>query len=164
MIAIALTLYSLSLITQAGTTFFAFLLAKQAPSQFKWGWIFLGIGLAVGICLEVIKSPAGKARVHLAGFTRFETILDEGREVRIPLENLPSLPLLKRAKKSTQDRADEAIVPHQLSKEELPPTTTVAHAQPATPSQPPPKPETPEEKKEEAAGHGHSHGPGGHSH
>ena len=24
--------------------------------------------------------------------------------------------------------------------------------------------ETPEEKKEEAAGHGHSHGPGGHSH
>lgn len=45
MIYIAISLYSLSLLTQVSTTFFAFLLAKKASSHYRWGWIFLGIGL-----------------------------------------------------------------------------------------------------------------------
>lgn len=45
MIYIAISLYSLSLLTQVSTAFFAFLLATRASTHYRWGWIFLGIGL-----------------------------------------------------------------------------------------------------------------------
>jgi len=99
-------------------------------------WTFLGLGLALGICLEVMKHPAAKTNVRLAGFTRFETLLAEGRQVNIPDE--PQHDSKKRA------RMEEKIVPHQLSADELPPQAeTPAVAQ--TPA--PKKVETPEEKK-----------------
>lgn len=103
-------------------------------------WTFLGLGLALGISLEVMKHPAAKTNVRLAGFTRFETLLAEGRQVNIPDEPKHDS---KDSKKRAKD--DEAIIPHQLSPEELPPTEALA-APTASPS-PTPKPETPEEKK-----------------
>ncbi len=115
-------------------------------------WIFLGIGLAVGMCLEMMKSPAGKGKVRLAGFTRFETILDEGREVYIPEKKTE---MSKRAQSGR--KADEVIVPHQLSPEELPasmqtppestPTAPQVTSVPGMPAVPGVRPETPEEKK-----------------
>lgn len=43
----ALFLYSLSFITQAGTAFFSFLLAIKSPTRYKWGWLFLCLGLTL---------------------------------------------------------------------------------------------------------------------
>lgn len=45
MLFVAISLYFLSLLTQVSTAFFAFLLAKRASLHYRWGWIFLGIGL-----------------------------------------------------------------------------------------------------------------------
>lgn len=45
MLFVAITLYFLSLLTQMSTAFFAFLLAKRSSLHYRWGWIFLGIGL-----------------------------------------------------------------------------------------------------------------------
>jgi hypothetical protein len=121
-------------------------------------WIFLGIGLAVGICLEIMKAPTGKGKVRLAGFTRFETILDEGREVYIPEKKTDKVKGPAGVRKN-----EELIVPHQLSPEELPPSNpqTIQQTAPDTspqstpqmtsvpgmPAKPGVRPETPEEKK-----------------
>lgn len=51
-------------------------------------WIFIGMGLACGLCLEMIKAPSAQP-VRLAGFTKFEAILEEGRPVVID-EEIPA--------------------------------------------------------------------------
>lgn len=98
-------------------------------------WTFLGLGLALGICLEVMKHPTAKTSVRLAGFTRFETLLTEGRQVNIPDEVKPQT--------NQRSRNEETIVPHQLAAAELPPQAEA----PAPAASPAPKVETPEEKK-----------------
>jgi len=59
---IVLFLYLLSLATQLGTAFYAFLIAKEAPVRYRWGWISLGVGLGLMLgrriapIFEIIKS------------------------------------------------------------------------------------------------------------
>ena len=51
-------------------------------------WILVGLGLMCGVCLEIIKAPAHGEKVRLAGFTTFETLLDEGSPVYQPSEKV----------------------------------------------------------------------------
>ncbi len=43
-------------------------------------WFFVIIGLLSGVCLEIMKAPK-PVDIRLAGFHKFETLLDEGRTV-----------------------------------------------------------------------------------
>jgi hypothetical protein len=60
-------------------------------SQF---WILIALGVACGIFLEVIKGPSSQP-IKLAGFTKFETLLDEGRQVYVPIEEIPATKVIK---------------------------------------------------------------------
>src|SRR5665811_1362617 len=101
-------------------------------------WIFLGLGLAVGACLELMKAPATQS-VRLAGFTQFETLLEEGKEVHTIQEVKPTV--WRRA-----HREEEAILPHKIASNDAPaPEIMATNDAPA--ASPTPKPLTPEEKK-----------------
>jgi hypothetical protein len=111
-------------------------------------WTFLALGLAIGFCLEVMKSPAGKSKIRLAGFTRFQTILDEGREVAVAQDEDTLF-----SPKSNRKKSEEIVRPRQLLAEELNPAnnsaTEVTTGQAA--ASPTPKSETEEEKKNRLA-------------
>lgn len=101
-------------------------------------WIFLGLGLAVGACLEFMKSPNNQP-VRLAGFTQFETLLEEGKAVHVE-------EVIKPAAKSRSTKDIEEIVPQKIAAIDLPP---VLNGQPVegTAAEKPAPPMTDEEKK-----------------
>lgn len=110
-------------------------------------WIFLGLGLAVGACLELMKTPSS-APVRLAGFTKFETLLEEGRELKVHEPLLPNI--LRRKPKPVE----EEIVPQQIAQNETPPPTvavdgpTVVKTPELTPEEKKKKEEEEKKKKE----------------
>lgn len=97
-------------------------------------WVFLSLGLALGMFLEILKSPPTTVPVRLAGFSQFETLLEEGKET---VADEPKAP------KQAHRRNEEPIAPRQLSPEEM----NMVVAEPTATPAPTPKPETAEEKK-----------------
>jgi hypothetical protein len=102
-------------------------------------WIFLALGLAVGACLEIMKAPSTQP-IRLAGFTHFETILDEGKEVHVVEEVKPIV--RRRAPR------EEEIVVQKIAANDAPtPEVMATNDTPTASPTPAPKPLTPEEKK-----------------
>lgn len=101
-------------------------------------WIFLALGLAIGACLEIMKAPSSQP-VHLAGFTHFETLLEEGKEVHVLQE-------VKPVSNRRSPREEEPIIPQKIASNDIEPQA-IEPAADSTATVKPAVPLTEEEKK-----------------
>lgn len=110
-------------------------------------WIFLAIGLLTGACLQMIKSPT-PSPIRLAGFANFETLLEEGKEVRIVEEIKPSV------SRRAFARAEAVPAPIEVAANDITPSEITPGASPTEsgdkPTTKPTAPLTEAEKKKKA--------------